>query len=259
MTRAEATVDLSVVIPVLDEERVLPRLLASLAAQRPRAREVVVVDGGSRDRSREVALALRGRLPGLRLVESPRRGVAAQKNLGASLASGRWLLFLDADTVAPPGFLGEALSEARRRGLTVASPLSDPVERGLRPRLVFSAFNAWMLACARLRPQAPGYCQLFSRDLFAGLGGFDESLVLCEEMEILDRARGAGRFGILREVRILASARRFEAHGYLRTSLQQLAILAHRLLLGEIRHRRFHYPFDRHPARRAPRRRRGAR
>lgn len=236
--------EVSVIVPVLNEESVLPRLLASLARQEGPAWELVVVDGRSTDRSREVVRRWAARLPAVVLLVATRRGVAHQKNLGAAAARGRWLLFLDADTELPAGFLSAAVGEAAARALNSAAPLSDPVESGVLPRMVFTAFNVWMRLARVVAPHAPGYCQLFTRSLFSAVGGFDESLKLCEEMEILARARRRGRFGILSTVRVRASARRFERHGYLRTALQQLGILLHRLILGEIRTARFRYPFN---------------
>ena len=90
---------ISVIIPALNEERALPRTLAHLFAQPGRC-EVILVDGGSRDRTRAVADAW----PGVHVTSAP-RGRASQLNAGARLASGEWLLFLHADTLLPDGAL----------------------------------------------------------------------------------------------------------------------------------------------------------
>lgn len=89
----------SVVIPALDEGKALPRTLARLLAQEGHY-EVIVVDGGSSDGTREIAR----RHGGVRLIESP-RGRALQMNAGAEVARGDWLLFLHADTELPAGAL----------------------------------------------------------------------------------------------------------------------------------------------------------
>lgn len=92
----------SVAIIALDEERNLGRCLQSVAW----AGEIVVVDGGSRDRTVEIA-----RRYGARVVVEPWRGFAAQKNLALSLASSPWVLSLDADEwLGPDG--AEAIAEA---------------------------------------------------------------------------------------------------------------------------------------------------
>ena len=88
---------ISIVIPALNEEMALPRTLAALREQRG-SFEVMVVDGGSSDRTREIAAAG----PRVRLISSA-RGRAVQMNAGARAARGEILLFLHADSVLPQG------------------------------------------------------------------------------------------------------------------------------------------------------------
>ena len=89
---------ISVVIPALNEEKALPRTLDALFAQIARY-EVVVVDGGSTDRTTRIAT----RYPSTQVLNAP-RGRAAQMNAGARIATGDWLLFLHADTALEPGW-----------------------------------------------------------------------------------------------------------------------------------------------------------
>lgn len=88
----------SVIIPAYNEEKALPATLASLHRQ-PGEYEVIVVDGGSTDRT----CALVGQSD-IRLMRAP-KGRASQMNAGAAQASGEWLLFLHADTLLPEGAL----------------------------------------------------------------------------------------------------------------------------------------------------------
>src|SRR6185503_8054057 len=92
----EAMKALSIVVPTLDEEATIAATLAPL--REPEVLEVIVADGGSRDRTREVAAKLADR------VLVARRGRGAQMNLGAEVAAGEILLFLHADTRVPAGF-----------------------------------------------------------------------------------------------------------------------------------------------------------
>src|SRR5688572_7063886 len=85
---------LAIVVPTLDEEPAVRRNLpAAIAA----ADEVVVSDGGSSDRTRELAANL-----GARVVAGP-AGRGAQLNRGAAATDAELLLFLHADTTLPPG------------------------------------------------------------------------------------------------------------------------------------------------------------
>ena len=98
---------LSVTIVTLDEERDLPGCLASVAF----ADEIVVVDSGSKDRTREIAASA-----GARVFENPWPGDAPQKSFAMQHASGEWILNLDAD---------ERCSEALRAALPGLLARSD--------------------------------------------------------------------------------------------------------------------------------------
>src|SRR5262245_48069869 len=93
---------ISIVIPTLNEERYLPRLLESLSRGGSRSLDVIVVDGRSEDGTCEVVERFRREVPShlsLRLLSSPVRNVSAQRNQGAAVARHETLLFLDADVV----------------------------------------------------------------------------------------------------------------------------------------------------------------
>ena len=87
----------SVIIPVYNEAEALPGALAN-TLQQSGNHEIILVDGGSSDRSMEIA---RG-YPGVRVLASS-KGRARQMNAGAAVARGEWLLFLHADTLLPEG------------------------------------------------------------------------------------------------------------------------------------------------------------
>ena len=86
---------LSIIVPVLNEEAGIAAMLQSLSELRARGAEVIVVDGGSRDRTVALSQPLCDRL-----IVAP-RGRAAQMNAGAAVARGDVLLFLHADTLLP--------------------------------------------------------------------------------------------------------------------------------------------------------------
>ena len=86
---------ISIIIPTLNEERALPQCLHSNAMKSDEI-EIIVVDGGSSDRTVEIVKKHRG----IRLLASE-RGRAAQMNAGAEIAGAEWLLFLHADTLLP--------------------------------------------------------------------------------------------------------------------------------------------------------------
>jgi glycosyltransferase involved in cell wall biosynthesis len=110
---------LSVIIPTLDEEASISRAIRSCREAGPC--EVVVVDGGSRDRTVEIA---RGTAD---TVISASRGRAVQMNAGAAAARGEILLFLHADTLLPPGSVTAVLDSLRGRQYSRGRALSFEV------------------------------------------------------------------------------------------------------------------------------------
>ncbi|KKT87511.1 MAG: Cell wall biogenesis glycosyltransferase, partial [Candidatus Collierbacteria bacterium GW2011_GWD2_45_10] len=87
----------SVIIPALNEEKYLPLLLADLAKQTTRDFEVIIIDGNSKDKTVAKAKLFKNKLPLLTILSSPVRNVSVQRNQGATKATGRYLLFNDAD------------------------------------------------------------------------------------------------------------------------------------------------------------------
>jgi len=196
-------VTISIVVPALDEADEIGATLAS--ARDPSVREVIVVDGGSRDGTPERAAAA-----GARVVHAA-RGRASQMNAGAALARGDVLLFLHADTRLPPGF-GPAVRAALADG--AVGGRFDVVLRGAHPLLAVVA--RLMSLRSRLTGISTGDQAIFvRRDVFERLGGF-APLPLMEDVELCRRLMRAGRTAALR-LRVETSGRRWEEHGVVRT------------------------------------------
>lgn len=196
---------LSVVIPAYDEERALPATLGHLLAE-PGDYEVIVVDGGSRDRTRAIAAAL----DGVRVMSAP-KGRASQMNAGARAARGSWLLFLHADTLLPPGWLAaiRALDgEQRVVGGGFRLRLSGD---GWRLRLV-SAFDNLRARVTRIMY---GDQALFvRRSVFESLGGFPEQPL--EDVAFGERLKRCGRVVLLDSV-VVTDSRKFDELGVWRS------------------------------------------
>lgn len=102
----------SVIIPVYNKRKFLPRALRSVLRQSFRDFEVIIVDDGSTDGGIDVVRAVRDRR--IRIIEQSNQGVSAARNTGIALARGRLIAFLDADDSWEPNFLA-AIIELRRR------------------------------------------------------------------------------------------------------------------------------------------------
>src|SRR5215470_13019902 len=114
--------DLSVLVPARNEEVSLGACLDSLVCQSGLSFEIIVIDDGSTDRTREIAVSHRNVQvisPGTLLPEVIGKNNALMA--GAARARGEWLLFTDADTVHQPESLLRSVSEARMRGVELLS------------------------------------------------------------------------------------------------------------------------------------------
>lgn len=191
---------ISVIIPVLDEERALPATLARVFAQVGKY-EIIVVDGGSRDRTREIA-AGNGRI---QLLTAP-NGRASQMNAGADVARGEWLLFLHADTLLPDGALE-----------TIATLPDDIQAGGFRHRFSGDDWRlrliSWMhnLRCRWTRVFYGDQALFVRRAQFERLGGFPEDYPL-EDVVFGERLRKVTRPRLL-HLRVVTDARKFTQMG----------------------------------------------
>lgn len=199
---------LSIIIPVLNEAERLQGLLGHLASLRDS--EVIVVDGGSEDGSRQAALRA-----GAQVIFSE-RGRARQMNAGAAVAQGDILLFLHADTLLPLSADRLIENAIRRSGRNseYAWGRFDVCIAG-RPfmlRVVASLMN-WR---SRLTGIATGDQAMFMmRRAFESVGGFPDQLLM-EDIELSHRLLELSRPVCLSD-KVITSGRRWETHGVWRT------------------------------------------
>jgi hypothetical protein len=177
-----AETDVSFVIPALNAEATLGVALEAIAgASAGAASEVLLIDNGSRDRTADVA-----RRHGATVVSAPAMSVAALRNLGARLARGSLLAFVDSDCVIAPDWLARAVPrfDDPRVG-AVGAPTEVPSDATWVQR-------AWALHRHR-RPHArpvdwlPTENLLVRKAVWQEVGGFNESLATCEDVDFCYR------------------------------------------------------------------------
>ena len=201
---------ISVIVPMYNEERNIANLLAQLS-HLDGDYEIVLMDGGSTDRTWELARAALPR--NARLLKSP-RGRAAQSNAAAREAIGDTFFFLHADS--------QIATDTLRH---IEKATSNGVQWGCL-KLRFDERHPLMILCAcfsnlrvKLTRVAFGDQGIFVRsDLFLQEGGFPE-LPLMEDYAFSLRLRKRGIFPVQLRCPIITSARRFKTHGRLRVML----------------------------------------
>lgn len=205
---------LSVIIPVLNEQAHLPPTVAALKAQDSQA-EIIVVDGGSSDGTREWLAAQKDIV-----VLASTRGRGRQLNAGAKAATGDVLLFLHGDCVLPTNALAlvqQALLPPQISGGAFLIRFAETQPRSLG--IIAKGINAR----TRVTKTATGDQGIFvRRALYDKLGGFAD-WPLFEDVDFVTRLKRHGEFVILHE-RITISARRYLAHGPWRTTFLMYAL-----------------------------------
>lgn len=196
---------ISVVIPVLNELANLPTALESVRSAID-APEIIAVDGGSTDGSREWL----HNQTGIRVIEAE-RGKGIQQNTGARIATGKVILFLHADCRLPDGAgaqIAAAMGDDRSAGgcfsasWTPSTPALQVIAFGMNLRTV-------------LFKRCYGDQAIFvRREIFERVGGFP-AWPLFEDAELVRRMKTTGRFRVLHAA-VEMSARRFEKTGILR-------------------------------------------
>jgi rSAM/selenodomain-associated transferase 2 len=222
-----APCDISVIVPTLNEEAALPALLRDLQSQVDVTFEVLVADGGSDDRTVELAREFAF----VRVVTSA-RGRGRQMNRAARAARGEYLFFVHADTrITSDAFLGsarDALGAARQAAghNRVAGHCRLKFNRQDRRRHPV-AFRYAEEKMAFDRPHVVNGDQglLLTPGFFDTVGGFDESLRLLEDQRIAADIRRHGRWVLLPGT-LRTSARRFEAAGFYRLYILMAMLMA---------------------------------
>lgn len=206
----------SIIIPALNEEKFLPRLLTDLIHQSFSDFEVILVDGHSNDHTVKKAQQFSSKL-NVAIVNSKKRNVAHQRNLGARRARAPWLIFFDADNRLPHQFLSQLDRQLQKKSPDAFSTFILPDSDNPQDKAIAAVANLGSLASAFIKkPTAFGACIGIKTQIFNQTQGFDPNIIYQEDREFVQRLVDQGhRFFIFAEPQIIFSFRRFRKEGTL--------------------------------------------
>ncbi len=199
----------SVVIPALNEEDYLPRTLSSIQKiEHPDFdTEIIVVDGGSTDKTASLAQEA-----GARVLTLSRDGIGRARQKGLEEARGEMIAFTDADTLVPPHWLTAHLKILTQPGVAATfGPYKVDTVGGFP--LYSSLINNRILFIKFLPPSlrvlyTPGQNFVFWKEKAQKIGGFDVNLKVMEDVDLALRLRGQGQVLFVENTLVLSSGRR---------------------------------------------------
>ncbi|MBO0321412.1 TIGR04283 family arsenosugar biosynthesis glycosyltransferase [Muricauda sp. CAU 1633] len=196
---------ISIIIPVLNEELCLGKLLKHLNQKSTPSNniEIICVDGGSTDKTREIAEQHRAK------VVLSQKGRAKQMNLGAKHAKGDVLYFLHADTFPPHNFDQFILSAAD------SGFLAGCFRMRFDTKNLFLRFFAWFSRMNLLICRGGDQSLFVERELFTKSKGFDETYRIYEDTEFIGRLYKQTKFRVL-PAYVVTSARKYQEIGILK-------------------------------------------
>lgn len=173
---------ISIVIPAYNEEKYIKKCIDSLLNQTLKPDDIIVVDDGSSDRTKEICSSCNNKI--VKVFSKEHSGAGPSRNFGASKTNGDIIVFFDADMVAPPDYI-EKLVSPIIKGEAIGTDHGD--------ELVANAQNIWA-KCWSIEWRVPptrrvpaprkGWSNVFRairKDIFTKIGGFDEKKGYCDD------------------------------------------------------------------------------
>jgi len=199
----------SVIIPTLNEEKYIERILNSLMEQDYGKKfEVIVADSYSEDRTADIAKRY-----GAEVALVKKRSVGAGRNGGARIAKGDIFLFTDADTILAKNYLSVMEKELYEENVVGATSFIYVSKFGLREKFGIIPFNEILI---RRFTRMIGNNMTVKRDAFTQIGGFNDNLTGIEDIEFAQRLKKVGEIKFVRGTYVITSTRRYDKWGALK-------------------------------------------
>ncbi len=211
----------SIIIPTLNEEKLLPQLIAQLknaGIQKNFDVEIIISDGGSSDSTVEIAMQNADKI--ICHTEKRKQTISEGRNLGAKIAEGEILVFLGADIkISDTQKFFELLERNFSNSSFVAGTCRVeifPEEENSKDRIFHFILNKYFHILNIIGVgMGRGECQIVLKNVFEKLNGYNPKLAAGEDFDLFKRVRRTGKIFFSNEVCIYESPRRYRHTGYL--------------------------------------------
>ncbi len=231
--------ELSIIIPTLNEEKLLPFLLDLIKQENEKNNiEVIIADAGSKDATVKIATDY-----GCKVVAGglPARG----RNNGAKYATAKILFFLDADVLFKKGMIAKSLEQFKKKKLDAASFGIYTQEKNLYlNKTTMNLFYNYPQKLLRKVSPMGAMGIMVKKDMFEKVGGFDEDIKLAEDHYFVKKVSKIGKYGIIKHIKLYMPLRRFRQDGYLKTFFKYAYCFWYMNLKGPVKNEKVHYEFD---------------
>ncbi len=201
--------DISIVVPTVNEENYLPKLLKSIYDSRCEYEyEVIVVDQKSDDGTVEVAKEF-----GVKILELTERSVSLAREHGTKHAKGSWIISTSADVIMPPHYIQKIVQPLTKDYVLSFGPLV-PHTTSVLLTAASSFMNTWMWVSSHTPfIFCGGDNMAFKKTAFTRVGGYNTSLHTLEDIDLAKRMARVGKVKFNKEAWVYTSTRRLDKWG----------------------------------------------
>jgi glycosyltransferase involved in cell wall biosynthesis len=212
----------SIIIPTLNEEKLLPQLLNQLSSERLKEKynfEIIISDGNSKDSTIQIAKKYTDKI--IVHTGNMRQTIAEGRNEGAKIASGEILIFLDGDILFDDVSLFFKKIESvfkNKNYLAMTCYINiHPEEKIFGDKIFLNFYNWYFRFLNNIGVgMGRGECQIIPKTVFNEIGGYNTKLVAGEDFDLFKRIRKKGKILYDKNLTIYESPRRYRKYGHVK-------------------------------------------